>query len=612
MSARGVLLALLIVGAAAATPIVSSTPPANASATALPRGASVAVIGVPGWQWSDLSDLHGADPGLVSVRGESESRTTELDGWAMVSAGSRISASKATSSRKSDDPALAAALEAQKPALPAKRHLGRLYDAAHAVGSCVAAGPVGYARLAASGRAGIADAVSVSAEAALASSCRVAVVEVSAADAMSAATTATDAGRSAIVVGISDRSSPALHPILWLVPGSSASNPMPRWLTSPSTRRAGYVQLIDIAPTVAALLGAPAPKQVDGEPMTTSRAGPAATLRHLSVPQRMRALANQAVDGHRSTPWVVTILLGVGLAASAMAGRRRAWALRCLGAMPAGCFLVGAQPYRGLGEVVIAAGAAAAIATMTRTPQGVGAATLLVLAADVVSGARWQIDTPLGYSPLVAGRFAGLGNLAFGVLAAAALVAASGRRRRWMAALLLVAIAIDGAPMWGADLGGTLALVPAGLVLLGVRGGRLVLAGVAGAVAAVGFAALDLLRPAPSRTHLGRFAQRVLDGDATAVIERKLIAGADLVIHSPLTILGLVVAVAVLVLANLSAGDGPHAPLIKALSVAGVLGFALNDSGLAAAVTLVWVAVPLVSAATRPPEVSRVGRGVLP
>jgi len=79
-----------------------------------------------------------------------------------------------------------------------------------------------------------------------------------------------------------------------------------------------------------------------------------------------------------------------------------------------------------------------------------------------------------------------------------------------------------------------------------------------------------------------------------------------------LTLLALVVAIVVVVVANVGAGDGPRAQVIRALSVAGVLGFALNDSGLASAITLVWVAVPLISRATRPPRVSRVSRAVLP
>ena len=48
----------------------------------------------------------------------------------------------------------------------------------------------------------------------------------------------------------------------------------------------------------------------------------------------------------------------------------------------------------------------------------------LVLVVDVLTGGRLQINTVFGYSPLVAGRFAGLGNLAFAIVGVGAVVVA--------------------------------------------------------------------------------------------------------------------------------------------------------------------------------------------
>ena len=87
----------------------------------------------------------------------------------------------------------------------------------------------------------------------------------------------------------------------------------------------------------------------------------------------------------------------------------------------------------------------------------------------MVVGAPLQLNAVFGYSPTVAGRFAGYGNLAFAELAAAsimlaalarpaasAVVGGSGRRP----AVLSLAVVVDGAPFWGSDVGGVLTLVP--------------------------------------------------------------------------------------------------------------------------------------------------------
>jgi hypothetical protein len=53
------------------------------------------------------------------------------------------------------------------------------------------------------------------------------------------------------------------------------------------------------------------------------------------------------------------------------------------------------------------------------------AATLLLLAVDVMAGSRLQLDAPFGLSLLVSGRFYGIGNDALGVYCVSALVAAA-------------------------------------------------------------------------------------------------------------------------------------------------------------------------------------------
>src|SRR5207244_4934566 len=92
-----------------------------------------------------------------------------------------------------------------------------------------------------------------------------------------------------------------------------------------------------------------------------------------------------------------------------------------------------------------------------------------VLVVDVLFGAPLQLSNPLGYSPLLAARFSGYGNLAYSALASAAVLLAGllapqtgGRRGVWTAiAVLAVVFVVDGAPMWGSDVGGILSILPA-------------------------------------------------------------------------------------------------------------------------------------------------------
>ena len=133
----------------------------------------------------------------------------------------------------------------------------------------------------------------------------------------------------------------------------------------------------------------------------------------------------------------------------------------------------------------------------------------------------------LGYSPHTAARFTGIGNAAFAALAsttvlwAAIHVQYSPRRREalWGAgAFCAVVFFADGAPMLGSDVGGILTLVPVFGLLLFVMSGRqlrlrvIAYAGLATAGVLAIATGLDLLRPADSRTHLGRFVTDVRSG----------------------------------------------------------------------------------------------------
>jgi hypothetical protein len=254
----------------------------------------------------------------------------------------------------------------------------------------------------------------------------------------------------------------------------------------------------------------------------------------------------------------------------------------------------------------------------------------LTLLVDIVTGGSLQINTPLGYSPTIAGRFQGYGNLSFGLVAAAAiavaLVARSWPRLRvpalgWAAWVGAVTIVADAAPAFGSDVGGTLALVPAFAALLTVMSGRRIRAGRAalvgvGTLAVVALlAVVDRSRSPSSRTHLGRFLDDLIDGDGGLIVRRKLHGNVAILTSSFWSIILVVVLAAVAALAwrhkqaltSMVQGRPEVRAFLTGFAIVAVLGFALNDSGLAVAAIMLAVAIPWL-VASMVPVVRRAGR----
>ena len=133
-----------------------------------------------------------------------------------------------------------------------------------------------------------------------------------------------------------------------------------------------------------------------------------------------------------------------------------------------------------------------------------------------------------------------------------------------------------------------------------------IVAGVRGFLCPAG--PLDWLRPAESRSHLGRFVQTAIDGGAWDIIVRKLEQNVTLLFGNPLSLLipvGLVLFAYVLARPTWWAAAPlrrPFAdiPLLRpgliAIMVMWVIGFALNDSGAAIPAVGATLACPLVIA----------------
>ena len=108
-----------------------------------------------------------------------------------------------------------------------------------------------------------------------------------------------------------------------------------------------------------------------------------------------------------------------------------------------------------------------------------GLVVAVVTLSVVVLGSRLQLASVFGDSPIVAGRFTGINNVTFSFFFLAGTMLAciavdrwpGDRGRRAMLAILGLVLLIDVAPMWGADVGGALAGLPA-LVLVATGLGR--------------------------------------------------------------------------------------------------------------------------------------------
>lgn len=432
----------------------------------------------------------------------------------------------------------------------------------------------------------------------------------------------------------------------------------PGTLESSSTRQAGLVQLTDLTPTVLEHLGVPRPPSLGGAPL---RFVPAGESSDQSARTRLRALLDYDQASHEVHSLVEPFfygwaLLQLALYLAAAVLWRRGWGspaqrsklLRLTGnvavvaaTVPVSTFLANLLPWWRLpvpllGVLAAVALFAAAISALALLPRWnrqvlgplvvVCVVTIVVLAADVMSGSRLQLSSLMGEQPVIGGRFYGMGNVTFALFATATLLlciavgnhlTSVGQPHQAAAAVAgigLTAVIVDALPAWGSDLGGPTALLPAVILLvLSILKIRLtwrrllaIVGGIGGFTVILGLA--ELLRPAESRSHLGRFAATTLEGGASDILVRKLEQNITLLFGNPLSLL-IPVALALFVYALARPTSWAAAPLRQSFSqiallqpglvcvaVMWVLGFALNDSGAAIPAVGGTLALPLVIA----------------
>jgi hypothetical protein len=407
----------------------------------------------------------------------------------------------------------------------------------------------------------------------------------------------------------------------------------PGLLHSGFTGRDGVVSIVDVGPTILDLFGVERPNSMEGRPFEVGD-GPGtsrdriADLIDMDEAARFRDRIRSPVLAWFVGLQIALVVAGLG----AVLWFRRALpaiefaALALLGFLPA-TYLARLAPFHDWSRLAYWAflfSFAVALALLVRLATRDSVMALLcvlgvlvgVLAVDVILGSPLQFNSPFGYSPTVAGRFTGMGNVGYAQVAAGTLLIATlvayriPTRRGALAAvgLLAVAVVIDGAPFWGADVGGVLSMVPAfgiaATLLLGWRfRWRTALLFAGAAVALLGiFAAVDVSRGEGQSTHLGRLVDNTANGgfdSFSTVIQRKISENIAVIWSTWTMVIPIVVIALAVIVSRLPGGLSgllERIPPLRAgligFGVLAVLGFALNDSGITVPGFMVGVAAP--------------------
>lgn len=428
-------------------------------------------------------------------------------------------------------------------------------------------------------------------------------------------------------------------------------------LNAPSTRQPGLVQAQDIPATLMSITGIKAPPGLGGTRMTFD---PAPDNSEDRAKDRLQTLVDYDLASHevhslvppffntfaygQLVIYLLVFLVWKGKIGNPDTRRRVLGAVRVVAvaaaAVPASTFLANLLPWwrfpvpmvsilGAVGVFVAVIAYAALRGPWGRTALGplafVAGVTMAVLAGDVMTGSRLQQSSLMGLQPVVAGRFYGMGNVTFALFVTSSILLSTAvssylvrAGRAKVAALVVLAIGIgtvivDGAPFWGADGGGPPAFIPgiAYLILsiLGIRmtWQRILMIGAGSVGLFFAVALLDFLREPDKRSHLGRFIQAIIDGNALDIVIRKAEQNWSILLgNAPLTLLvpaALLFVIYVLARPTSWGSKGlaksfEKAPTLRAGLIALVItltiGFLINDSGTAIPAVGATVAVPLI------------------
>ncbi|MGH2555227.1 MAG: hypothetical protein ACRDHO_05870 [Actinomycetota bacterium] len=398
-------------------------------------------------------------------------------------------------------------------------------------------------------------------------------------------------------------------PAVLLRPGGEAHA-----LTSDTTRQEGVVANVDVAPTILDFFGIPIPPEMEGQPIefTDEPAPFSLHRRHLEqrrirLPIQLAEVASVAASGLVAI--VVLLMASRRGALSARLGAAMRFLTLCVVAMPIPLILGGVLPRLTYWVVVpflvLSVVGLALLAWTARWPGPVGpliflgVAGLAVVIVDGLFGWRGARIPLLGGTMFDSARFFGLPNAFLGLLLASALFVAAALPAFTGFLVLVGAGLFAGFPSLGADIGGAATvLFAAGLwwvLRTRRRFGVKEAAFVAGVVALGVGAVLLANRYLPGTpTHATRFVETTGNnlGDAVRAYGDRLTVGFEQLRDAPaawIPLLGLPVILA-LVLARpgpvgwgLERAGRRWTHVLVILTLAGVVAFFANDTGLAAA-----------------------------
>jgi hypothetical protein len=584
----------------------------------------VLIAGVPGLRWDDVTATgtptlwalaqHGT-VGALSVR-SAHRPTCPVDGWVTLGAGNYAERSPGANALQCPAPAVAIETPDRIGAhLPDQRAVvlhnqdklpwGAVPGAlAESVRCTTAVGP--GAAVAAARPFGRVDRYAAALPAdlpAFLAACRLAIVDLGTvagensarrqaaaarADTLLARVLAARPERSLVLVaGLSDTDQTSrLHVAVADGPGWTGG-----WLTSASTGRAGYIPLVDLAPTALAALdelsGPEKDKLFTGHPADRTEGRPgdlAGAVAQLADADREAGAQRRVASRYFTLLAILQVVLFAAAVPLLRRARRppggtarplpptlRAGAevvlVAAALAIPA-ALLADALPWwrsTRPGLVFVAATCAALLAATSLIMVGplrrrtlgplvaVAAVAAVVVGVDLMTGARLQLNGVAGYSALEGGRYAGVGTVGLGAFLAGLLLAAGYLAQRvpgrWRPPLVVfvgaLGVLLVGSPYLGADAGGAVALTAGVCIAAALATGgwltfaRLAWATVAGLAVTTGFALLDLRRPAEDRGSLGRFLSQLSNGTGGSVVHRTGAANVVAFATSPLTLLAI-------------------------------------------------------------------------
>ncbi|GGN51094.1 hypothetical protein FHR83_003894 [Actinoplanes campanulatus] len=418
------------------------------------------------------------------------------------------------------------------------------------------------------------------------------------------------------------------------------------WLTSAGTGREGYLQLVDLAPTVLSALGRPAPEKLFAGYAATvlpGRPGDPGEAMQGDRDADRRAIAQRGVAEIFFTVLaIVQLLLFAAVIPVLIRARRHAGplgpplpprrlvvlaelALIAAGLAIPAALLADVVPWWGSehpawmfgsATAVLMAGGTLLIRLAPRYERtlwpmaAVAAVSVLVVAVDLITGSRLQLNGVAGYSAIHGIRYAGLGSVGLGVFVAGLLLLAGSLAqwvsRRWRPLVVVtfggLGVVMVGSPYLGADPVGAIAVTAGVCVAAAISTGgwltfpRFAWAAMTGVAVTITFAVLDLSRAPLEQGTLGRFLTALGDGTAGPAMQRAAAANGLALLDSPLSLLALFGA-AMLVFCQFSPWGGLNrvyglhpavragvAGTVVATLIAGVLGgTALGVAGAAAA-----------------------------